>query len=1023
MELGSFAQCNCFHSAWMARRVLLAPTERGLILGLLLLRWLGVLSAGAASAAPGGSTRFDVLDRTLSNGLRVIALEDFDVPVVAVQVWYHVGSKNENPERQGFAHMFEHMMFRGTERLGPKSHFELIRKVGGDANAYTSFDTTVYVQKLPSNQLELALYLEAERMAFLRIDQESFSTERAVVEEERRQGLNSPYGTVLERLLPELFREHPYRWAPIGNIPHLRQAKVDELARFWETYYVPNNATLIVVGAVKRDEVLRLAQQYFGWIPRGDDPPTIQIREPEQREPREIRIVEPKGPLMLVGQVYRTVPVSHPDAVALEVLADLLGQGESSRLYRRLVKDEDLAVAAAAEVWGLEHDGVFGLGAALKPMGGRARDAVLRALDDEILKIQQEGVTNDELRKAQLRLVKSAVAEAQTVEGRAELLGQYAVVVGDLERVNRRFDEIRAVTAEDVRRVARTYLVEARRNTVTVEPAGFGELLRSFVARQEDDTPPPAPVEGNPVPERRGPKAMAVRPADFPDVPPVADILRDFPSPRTAERVLPNGLRVVAVPRDKLPLVTLTLGLKRGSYAEAEDAFGAAEMAAGLLTQGTANFSSRELAAELENRAIDLSASVGPDVGSVTASALTDQAARAAELLAEVVRRPTFPESEFRRLLQQTLAGLAVSEQDPKYLADRELKARLYGPSHVYGRSTTASSLRGLTRDRVAAWWAANVRPETCVLYVAGDIDPEQAFELAERVFGDWRIEGVVSPAVVPPPPPRSATTIYLINRPGASQSEIRLGQLAITRADPRWQTARVLTQVFGGSFDSRLNEVIRVQKGLTYGIFGYFRPYRDAGHLEITTFSKTETTAETVAAVLEEIRRMKRDPVTERELNIARSYLVGSFPIDRETPQDVINDLWLIEYAGLPSTYLKDSLSKVAATGADDVMQLALELLDEHQLVVVVVGDAAEVRSSLEQLAPVVLVTADATPGAGEPTTRDGKAAGEPTTRPDGQPAPDATGRSEKPRRPRSVRNRFALLGRARRGRVVLCV
>ncbi|MFN4242593.1 MAG: M16 family metallopeptidase [Tepidisphaerales bacterium] len=932
--------------------------------GLSRLAWLaalGVLLAlllpGRGVAAPASTARFDVLDRTLPNGLRVLVLEDFDVPVVAVQLWYHVGSKNENPQRQGFAHMFEHMMFRGTERLGPKSHFELIRKVGGDANAYTSFDTTVYVQKLPANQLELALYLEAERMAFLRIDQESFSTERSVVEEERRQGLNSPYGTVLERLLPELFREHPYRWAPIGNIPHLRQAKVDELARFWETYYVPNNATLVVVGAVKKQDVLALAERYFGWIPRGEEPPRVTVREPEQTAPREIRITEPKGPLTLVGQVYRTVPVSHPDAVALDVLADILGQGESSRLYRRIVKDEDLAVAAAAEAWALEQDGIFGFGAALKPMGGKARDAVLKVLDEEVRRVQTEGVTPEELSKAQLRLTKAAVAEAQTVEGRAELLGQYAVVVGDLERVNRRFDEIRAVTAEDVQRVARTYLVEARRNTVTVEPAGFGELLRSFVARQEDDTPPPAPVEGNPVPERQGPKAAAVRPADFPEAPPIADILKDYPAPRTVERVLPNGLKVVVVPREKLPLVTFTLGLKRGAYAESDGAFGVAEMAAGLLTQGTANFSSRELAAELENRAIDLSATVGPDVGSVTASALADQAGRAIELLAEVVRRPTFPEDEFKRLRQQALAGLAVSEQDPKFLADREFRARLFGAGHVYGRTTSSATLRSMTRDAVAAWWTTHVRPETTVLYVAGDLTPEAAFTLAERFFGDWRVDGEAPPAAVPPAPPRSATTIYLVDKPGASQSEIRIGQLALTRSDPRWQTARVLTQVFGGSFDSRLNEVIRVQKGLTYGIFGYFRPYRDAGHLEISTFSKTDTTAETVSAVLAEMARMKDDPVTDRELSIARSYLVGSFPIDRETPQDVINDLWLIEYAGLPATYLRDSLALVAATEADDVMRLAREVLDERQVVVVVVGDASKVAADLEQIAPVVRV------------------------------------------------------------------
>lgn len=916
--------------------------------------------ARSAPASVEAASRFDFLDRTLPNGLRVIALEDFDVPVVAVQVWYHVGSKDEDPQRQGFAHMFEHMMFRGTQRLGPKAHFELIRKVGGDTNAYTSFDNTVYVQKLPANQLELVMFLESERMAFLKIDQESFSTERAVVEEERRQGLSSPYGTVLERLLPELFQKHPYQWAPIGKIPHLRQAKVDELARFWETYYVPNNATLVVVGAVKKDEVLRLAEKYFAWIPRGDDPPKVTLREPEQTQPREIRITEPKGPLTIVGKAYRTVPVAHPDTHALLVLSDILGQGESSRLYQRIVKDADLAVFAGSEAWPLEHDGLFAFGAALKPMGGKAREQVLRILDAELASIKTRGVTDAELEKAKLRLLKSAVQEAQTVEGRAELLGNYAVIVGDLARVNQRFDEIRAVTADDVKRVANTYLVDARQNTVTVEPAGLGEMLRSFVsAGREDEGPPPDPVEGNPVPERQGSKALAVRPDNLPDAPPIAPILEDFPDPKAVERTLPNGLKVVVLPRPKLPLVTLTLGLKRGAYAESPDAFGAASFAASLITQGTQNFTSRELAEELESRAILLSASVGPDMGAVNASALTDQAPRAAELLAEVVRRPTFPLPEFNQLRQQSLAALAVNEQDPKFLAGKELRARLFGPEHVYGRTDDTTSLNALTRDAVAQWWSTHVRPDNTVLYFAGDITPDAAFALAEKYFADWTANAPAPAATIPPVPERSPTTIYLIDRPGLVQSEIRLGQIALTRSDPRWHTARVLTQIFGGSFDSRLNESIRVQKGLTYGIFGYFRPLRDTGNLEIDTFSKTETTAETVAAILAEITRMKSDPIEDRELAIARSYLVGSFPIDRETPQDTLNDLWLIEYANLPKTYLRDSLAGVARTEASDVRQLASDLLDEGKLVIVVVGDASKIKADLEKIAPVTLVGA----------------------------------------------------------------
>ncbi len=276
--------------------------------------------------------RYPFKEIKLENGLTVISLEDFSCPIVAVQVWYHVGSKDEDPARQGFAHMFEHMMFRGTDRLGATDHFDHLRRVGGNTNAYTAFDQTVYVEELPSNQLELAFWLEAERMAFLKIDQDGFDTERKVVEEERRMGLNSPYGTVPEKLLAQIYEKHPYRWTPIGKIPHLRSATIDELQAFWDRYYVPNNATLVVVGAVKNAEIQRLARKYFSWIPACPDPPRVTVREPPQTKNKTVRIMEDKGPLPIVGVLYRTVPNDHPDQLPLGMLLGIVGGGESSRL-------------------------------------------------------------------------------------------------------------------------------------------------------------------------------------------------------------------------------------------------------------------------------------------------------------------------------------------------------------------------------------------------------------------------------------------------------------------------------------------------------------------------------------------------------------------------------------------------------------------------------------------------------------------------------------------------------------------
>ncbi|MFQ5412711.1 MAG: M16 family metallopeptidase, partial [Phycisphaerae bacterium] len=323
-----------------------------------------------ATAVQSAERRYDFREIELDNGMKVITLEDFSCPIVAVQVWFHVGSKNEDPGRQGFAHMFEHMMFRGTDRLNETDHFENIRRVGGNTNAYTSFDQTVYVEELPANQLEMALWLEAERMAFLKIDEKGFRTERKVVEEEVRQGHNSPYGRVPERVLAEIYGDELYGWTPGGQIEHLRNSTIDELQAFWDRFYVPNNATLVVVGAARHETVQAMAKKYFGWIPRCPDLKRPAMGPNPQKKPRTIKIPEDRGPAPIVGVLYRTVPQDHPDALPLEIAMGILGGGESSRLYIDVVKEQKIAEVAMAMGFGFENDGMAAAGGALLPLVG-----------------------------------------------------------------------------------------------------------------------------------------------------------------------------------------------------------------------------------------------------------------------------------------------------------------------------------------------------------------------------------------------------------------------------------------------------------------------------------------------------------------------------------------------------------------------------------------------------------------------------------------------------------------------------
>lgn len=919
-----------------------------LLSAVLLVFAAGCATTPQSASAPAAERQFDFEESSLDNGLRVVTLEDFSAPIVSVQVWYHVGAKNENPNRQGFAHMFEHMMFRGTENLGPEQHFALIRGVGGWCNAFTSFDYTAYVNTLPSNQLDLALWLEAERMMFLKVDQEGFDTERRVVEEERRMGLNQPYGAIFEQLMPVIFTEHPYRWLPIGKIDHLRAASLEELRHFWDTYYVPANATLVVSGAVSHEEARAAAEEYFGWIPNLPKPEGVTIVEPAQTEPREIVIKEKLGRVPLARYAYRGVEAADPDAVPLYLMIQILGGDESSRLNQDLVKTRQICQEAYAFMWDLEQDGMFFIGAELAQGGDMDTAPVFAAMDEHIARIAAEGVTQRELDKVRNQLLRSTVTGQLKVYDKANAIGQTAIDFGDPEWLNEKLAVINAVTVDDVQRVAQTYLKAEARTKVVVLPDPESNFDPDANVAMEAYTPP----------ARDYVKAGITRPEGFPNTPPIQSLLSELPEVPFVERTLPNGLKVVVVPNDEVPFVTATLGLKYGAWTDAPGRPGAANLALSMLTKGTENFTSAELAETLAFNALTLGGSAEMDVASVSASALTEKLPLALELMAEAVLRPAFPEGELAILKEQVKNGLAISANDPGYIADRAVRHALYG-GHPYSRSVAGEleDIDPITRADLQAWWSAYARPDASVLYIAGAVDAESAFELAESYLGTWAAQGAAPQFDLPAIPAAQPRKVYLVDMPGAVQSEIRLAHPSITRTDPEYHKTRVFTQIFGGAFNSRLNRVIRVERGLTYGARGYFRPARFSGEFLCSTFTKTESTAETVQAIVDVIEDMRKNPATPEEMTEAKAFLTGSFPEDLETPQDTVTYQWLIEYNGLPKDYLQQAIAAYNGAEIADMTRIAEDYIDLDNAAIVVCGDAAKVKDSLAPFGEVVVI------------------------------------------------------------------
>jgi zinc protease len=905
-----------------------------------------------------GERRYDFREKVLPNGLRVISLEDFSSPIVAVQVWYHVGSKDERADRQGFAHMFEHMMFRGTERVGPKDFDRLTTRAGGTNNAFTSFDNTTYVNELPSNQLDLILWLEVERMLFLKVDAEGFHTERKVVEEERRENyLNPPYGLVPEQALEKIVLKHPYRWMPIGRIPHLRAATIEELEAFWSTFYVPNNAVLVIAGAVKHEDAQRAAERWFGWVPKCPDPPRVTEREPEQTAPRDITIKEQKGPVPVVAQAFRTVPMAHADAPALDLLLAILGDGESSRLNLDLVKERQIAQTAVSMHFTLEQDGVAVVGAVLGPLGDKKK--AMDALAEHVKGVREAPVGKEELEKAKNNALAGVVTETLTVEGKASALGEAALLRGDPDYVNVALDRIRAVTVEDIQRVARIYLAEERRNSITVEPSVGGFLKGVFGGSGGDEDEGAPPVEEpkeNRVAARSGFKGKIERPEGFAASAPLAPLLETPPALAYQSATLENGVKVVVIEDHEVPYVTVSLRVDSGQWAEWTP--GAAHFALAMLTQGTKAHDAASLARELDFHAIGLGGSAGADSASVGASCLSEKLPLAMAYLAEVAFTPTFPEKELEILKRQTVTELSIDENDPGELAGREFARRIYG-EHPYGRRITGEipDVQALTRDHVQAFWAGAIKPEAATLVFAGDVKLDEAKALAAKHFGGWKVLGKSISEGLPAFPEVAKLRIVIVDSPGAAQSEIRAGHLALGRKHADWHKGGVMSQILGGGFLSRLNDKLRVELGLTYGASGGFTASRFGGAFRVSTSTKTETTAEAVRAILDVLEALRAAPPTPEEIDLARSDLVGSFAGRYETPQSRASAIWLLLEQGLPADYYRIAYDTYRTATAEDILAVAKEHVHPDRLLIVVAGDAKRIKEDLEKIGPVEIV------------------------------------------------------------------
>lgn len=906
----------------------------------------GFVLALAVSAAAQAATvpPIPFTKRVLPNGLTVLESLDKATPNVSVQVWYGVGSKNDPSGRSGFAHLFEHLMFKATKDLPPESFDRLTEDVGGLNNASTYDDFTNYYEVVPANHLQRLLWAESERMGSLVVDKADFTSERQVVEEELRQRvLAAPYGRLFALYVPEAtYRVHPYHRPGIGSIADLDAATLDDVLAFHRTYYRPADAVLIVVGNFDPAQLNAWVDKYFAPLDNPKAPmPRVTAVEPPRKGPGVFNGYGPNVPLPAVAITWLAPSARSPDAPALTVLDAVLSAGKSSRLYDSLVYQKRIATEIYSNADLPEQPGNFMVGAVMA--SGHSIDEGEKALLAEVQRLRTAPPSAEELEAAKNQLIAGKLRERETLEGRGFALGYAKWIEGDPAKANTDLSAIQQVSAADVERVADKYLDPDKRMTIRYRPE---------TARPKGESAPPAPAPPKRVVRYVGPVFTLAPPAKRQAPPPIGKPVQPV-LPRPAERTLANGLRVIVARSSDLPLVTGDLTFKTGAWADPPGLAGDVAMTADMLTEGTTTRSAQEIARQVERLGATLESGGGLESSSVTLNVMPDKLSVAMPIMADVTKNPAFAAEELARQRQLALDSLRVAYQEPGQLAAYAAAPVVFGGTpfgHV--PSGTPESLPKLKPADLVAVHQQWFRPDNAILVFTGDITPEQGFALAEKAFGDWPAPAAAlpSPPVIRPNPTPRAIAIDL---PGTGQAAVTVVKPGIPRSSPDYYTGIVANTVLGGGYSARLNEEIRIKRGLSYGASSRLAANRTTGSFRAAAQTKNASAPQLLELIEQEMAKLAAAPAGAEELKARKSVLVGSFGRDLATTGGLADILGGLALYGVPLDEITRYTAKVDAVTAPEVQAFAARVLDPRGASVIVAGDAKAFTAGLKAKAP----------------------------------------------------------------------
>ena len=887
---------------------------------------LGLLTAGPGAqrlpAQSGADIDIPFTKFVLHNGLTVIVHEDHKAPIVAVNLWYHVGSKNEKPGKTGFAHLFEHLMFGGSEHAQGR-YIDAMEKIGAtDLNGTTNNDRTNYFENVPTSALDYTLWMESDRMAYLTLDQKTLDLQRGVVQNEKRQGQNQPYSIAFDLITQNTYpAAHPYSWTVIGEMADLNAASMDDVKEWFHTYYGPSNVVLALAGDIDPKTAKEKVEKYFGNIPAGP-PVAHQELWIAKMTGTHREIVQDRVPQARIYKIWNIPEDATPDADYLDLVSDVLSVGKSSRFYKRLVYDDQIATNANAGINSKEIAGQFIVQATAKPDGDLAK--VEHALDEELAKFLKDGPTADELARVKAQYQANFVRGIERIGGfggKSDQLARNQVFHGDPAHYKVSLKRAQQATAEDLRSAANRWLSDG---VYILEVHPFPE----YKAAAEGADRSKAPATGTP-------PALKL--------------------PKLQRATLSNGLKVILAERHEVPLVTFWLDVDAGYAADPAGSPGTATMTMSLLSGGTKTKNALQISDEQALLGAQIGAFSNLDLSIVRLSTLKSQLDPSLELYSDLILNPVFPDDDFKKQQKLQIAGIQREQTTPAQMGLRVFPVLLYGPGHAYSNpltgSGTVASVEKMTREDLAKFHQTWFKPNHSTLVITGDTTLGEITPKLEKLFSAWKpgqtpeknIKTVQMPA---------KSLVYMMDKPGAQQSIIIVGNIAPPTANPNEIAIEAMNDGLGGLFLSRINSNLREDKHWSYGTRTMLFSARAQRPWMTIAPVQTDKTKESLVEINKELRAVLGDhPLSQEELTVVQDNETLSLPGSNETQQEVGNSINELVQFGWPDDYYETYAAKVRALKPPDVAAAAKIVDHPDNLIWVVVGDRAKIEAGVKEL------------------------------------------------------------------------